>query len=215
MNGDLEVLPQGMRNYGPLFDQFKVEFGDNLEFIPDTLFDTQPYPLAGSLQLNYFQVRAASPDLGNLPLGNTLPARTGFLIMSMRVFCDSPPFNTTAAATNTVQTGATSNMTQILNRGTVAFTIENKNYGNFPLWMLPSGGGATPYFQTGDVDVVVDYANNGVPDARNMYVLEEPLFLSPLVDFNIAIRWPALRPIVTNITPVTLLFDGLKVRPVQ
>lgn len=210
-----EALPYSMRDFGPLFDAFKVEFGDNLEFIPDTLFDTQNYPLAGALTLNYFQARAATVDLGNLALGNTLPARTGFLIMSMRVFVDSPPQATTVVATANVQTGSTSNMTQILNRGTVSFQIEQKNYGRFPLWMLPAGGGTSTFMQTGDIDVIVDYANNGVPDARNMYVLEEPLFLSPLVNFTITMTWPALRPIVVNVTPITLLFDGLSVRPVQ
>ncbi len=210
-----EALPYHMRNFGPLFDAFKMEFGDNLEFIPDTLFDTQNYPLAGILRLNYFTARAATPDIGNLALGNTLPARTGFLIMSIRVALDSPPQNTTLAATATVQTGNISNFTQILNRGTVDFEVLNKNYGNFPLWLLPAGGGVSGLLNSGDVDVITDYANNGIPDARNMYVLEEPLFLSPLVNFNIFMRWPALRAIVVNITPITLLFDGLAVRPVQ
>lgn len=210
-----DALPYSMRDYGPLFSAFKVEFGDNLEYIPDTLFDTQNYPLAGVLQLNYFQARAATPDLGNLALGNTLPARTGFLILSMRVYIDSPPLATTVVATGTVQTGSTSNMTQILNRGTVSFEVLSKSYGDFPLWLLPSGGGVSTVMQTGDIDVVVDYATNGVPEASNAYLLETPLFLSPLVNFTIAMRWPALRPIVVNVTPVTLLFDGLKVRPVQ
>ncbi len=170
-----EALPYTMRDFGPLFDAFKVEFGDNLEYIPDTLFDTQNYVLAGQLQLNYFVARAATPDLGNLALGNTLPARTGFLIMSMRVYCDSPPQATSVVATGTVQTGNTSNLCQILNRGTVSFEILAKSYGDYPLWMLPAGGGVHTVMQTGDIDVVIDYATNGVTDARNMYVLEEPL----------------------------------------
>lgn len=214
MNGN-DMLPYTERNFGPLFDAFKMEYGDALEYIPDSLFDTQNYPLAGSLRLNFFTARAATPDLGNLALGNTLPARTGFLIMSIRVLLDSPPMNTTAVATGTVQTGNTSNFTQILNRGTVDFEVLNKNYGTWPLAMLPAGGGVDPTIATGDIDVVCDYANNGIPDARNMYVLETPLFLSPLVSFNIFMRWPVLRPIVVNVTPITLLFDGLAVRPVQ
>lgn len=217
-NGNLVGVPDpsyGMRNFGPLFEAFKMEYGDALEFIPGTLFDTQQYPLAGTLQLNYFTARAATADMGNLALGNTLPARTGFLIMSIRVQLDSPPQNTTAVATGTVQTGNVSNFTQILNRGTVDFEVLNKNYGQWPLWMLPAGGGVAATIATGDIDIITDYANNGLPDARNMYVLETPLFLSPLVNFNIFMRWPALRPIVVNVTPITLLFDGMTVRPVQ
>lgn len=213
---DADYVPLSERDFGPLFDDFKVEFGNNLEFIPDTIYDTQLYPLAGTLLLNYFVARAATPDLGNLALGNTLPARTGFLILSMRVYIDNGgPIATTAAATNNVQTGQVTNFHQIIDRGTVRFEVLNKEYGRFPLWMLPAGGGVCPFMQTGDIDVVVDHATNGTPDARNMYVLEEPLFLSPLVNFNIAMVWPALRAIVTTTANITLLFDGLKVRPVQ
>lgn len=205
------------RDFGPNFNDYKVTYGTDLEFISDTLYDTRSYVSGTTVNLPFFS-SAQTEDLTNLALGNMIPDKQGFLVMSIRVFPKLLPRSTAQAATGTNQTGVANDMAQLLNNGRVKFNFLNKDYGVFPIWLLPSGGGTWPVISTeGAVaaGLVVDFAGNGIPDARNMYVLEQPLFLPPMSKLGITMLWPTALTLVSGNTNIVLLFDGIMVRPVQ
>jgi hypothetical protein len=206
------------RDFGPNFNQFKITYGRDLEFIGDTLFDTRTFTSASTVQLAFFS-SAQTEDLTNLDLGNMIPDKQGFLVMSVRVFVKIPPRSQARTASATTQTGATNDLFQILSTGRLEFNFLNKDYGTFPLWLLPSGGGVVPTWAaegaTADPGGIIDFANNGIADARNMYVMEQPLFLPPMTKLGVLMKWPAAITLAAGNPAIVLAFDGLMVRPVQ
>jgi len=216
--------PAGNRinqDFGPLFSQYKITYGTALEFITDTMYDTQAYGSGGVAQLNFFQnaISLANPATTNMPLAGTLPDRQGFLVMSMRVFFGFQPFSTARTASGSLQNGLVADMVTLLTQGVLNINFLNKNYGFFPLWLLPAGGGAAPFFATegatADPGAMVEFANNGIPDARNIYVMEQPLFLPPMTRLGVSMNWNQPAPTITRAQNIKLLFDGLMVRPIQ
>lgn len=206
------------RDFGPLFEQYKITFGTALEFIGDTLFDTRTYLSTTTLELKFFTGTQAE-DLTNLALGNMLPDKQGFLVMSIRFYPKVAPFSVARAAATNLNTGTTNDVRNLISSGRLSLNFLNKDYGTFPLWMLPAGGGVYSMIAlegaTADPGGVVDFANNGVPDARNMYVLEQPLFLPPMTKLGVKCNWPVGIPLANGNTPLVIAFDGLMVRPVQ
>jgi hypothetical protein len=207
--------------FGPNFSNYVVTYGNALEFIADTLYDTQTYAAAGQTSLSYFQTASTPQTIANtnMPLAGQLPDRQGFLIMSIRCYPITQPASSARAASGTTpQPGAIKDFMTMIAGGVVTFNFLNKNYGSFPLWLLPAGGGAFPFFAlegaTADPGGFVDFANNGIPDARDIYVLEQPLFLPPQTKIGVTANWNAIATINVN-TPIKILFDGLMVRPVQ
>jgi hypothetical protein len=215
---DPNYVPFADRDFGPNFENFKITYGRQLEFIGDTLFDTQPFVSTVTTQLNFF-ARQQSEDLTNLDLGNMIPDRQGFLVMSVRVYPKSFVKSQAKSAFATAQPGSLNDVLQLLSFGRLEFNFLNKDYGTFPLWMLPAGGGAWGTLAvegaTADPGGYGDYATNGVPDARNMYVLEQPLFLPPMTKLGVVMKWPLPLTLTQTPMPIVLSFDGLMVRPIQ
>lgn len=213
-----DYTPLIQRDFGPNFDKFKITYGDALEFIGDTLFDTRTYTSTTTLQLQFFSSQQTE-DLTNLDLGNMLPDKQGFLVMSVRFYPKIPPRSQARTASATTQLGATNDIFQLTSTGRLEFNFLNKDYGTFPLWMLPAGGGVASMLSaegaTADPGGIIDFANNGIPDARNMYVLEQPLFLPPMTKLGVVTKWPAALTLAAGNTALVLSFDGLMVRPVQ
>jgi hypothetical protein len=209
-------------DYGPLFQDYKVKYGANLEFIGSTLYDSEIFVsgAAGSTSLSFFQTKRTNISAGNLPLAGTLPDPQGFLVMSMRFYPRVlPRSGARAAAGSPNVSGAVGDVVQLINTGVLSLVLLNKKYGQFPLWMLPSGGGVSGGIAaegaTADPGGVVDFATNGVPDARNAYVLQEPLFIPPVTEIGVTLSWPSPLTLAGGDTVLQVLFDGYMVRPVQ
>lgn len=206
--------------FGPNFSNYVVTYGNALEFIADTLYDTQTYAAAGQTSLSFFQTASTPATIGNtnMALAGQLPDRQGFLIMSIRCYPVMTPFSNARHASGGPQAGSTTDLITIISNGVVTFNFLNKNYGSFPLWLLPAGGGPlsimTAEGATADPGGFVDFGHNGMPDARDIYVLEQPLFLPPQTKIGVVCNWNSLLTLAAAV-PLKLLFDGLMVRPVQ
>lgn len=206
-------------DFGPMFEEYKVTYGANLEFIADTLYDTQAYVSGTTIELPFFVARQASIADGNVQgTGTQLADKVGFLIMGIRWKLLQRPRSIARAAAGSAQTGALDNLAQLEN-GVLRLKFLDKDYGHFPLFMLPAGGGAVGGIAaegaTADPGGVVDYANNGMPDARNTFVLEQPLFWPPVTTIDARMFWDAAVTLAGANTDIKLAFDGLKVRPIQ
>ncbi|MFA5430379.1 MAG: hypothetical protein WC329_04400 [Candidatus Omnitrophota bacterium] len=203
-------------NYGPEFQRYNSQYGNALEKIGWTWYDTVPYVSAATNALRAFGAIRATLNLGNMEIAGQLASPKAFFVRAIRVKMLGDPFVTTAAADGNPQTGSVDDAALLLETGVLQFTIGQKNYGQWPLWMLPAGGGIKPFFQTGDIDVVVQYANNGVEDPRAVYSLSVPVFIGPQMNFAIDLLWPA-GPVTLDQGNINIWvgLDGDLLRPVQ
>jgi hypothetical protein len=219
----LQPLPQDYQNpysdnnFGPLFEQYKITYGKALEFVQWTLYDTVIFLNTATVNLSVFDgIRNVTTNkhVCNMP-GNTLPDRQGFLIMALSFIPFLRPQAFTAAATNSLQAGVADDMMVLLFNGIFELRLYEKLYAQVPLIMLPAACGVDVAWQSGDIDVVVQTANNGIPDARNLFTLEEPVFIPPLVQIQAQLSWPGTLTLSAGNTPLKFAMGGLSVRPVQ
>lgn len=206
-------------DFGPLFEQYKVTYGLALEFIQDTLYDTVTYTSGTTTFLAILGTGRNNLALGNLPSNATLPDRTGFLVMGYTLKPFFQPRSSARAASATVQTGVTNDMALLLQNAWFAIKLLDKDYATVPLDLLPGGAGIQSIMAaegaTADPGGVVDWATNGWPDARDIYVLEEPLFIPPLISITSSLNWAAAVTLASGNTSLRFTMHGLKVRPVQ
>jgi hypothetical protein len=207
-------------DFGPLFEQYKVTYGLALEFIQDTLYDTVTYTSAATTQLSVFATgRSNAYNLGNLPANGAYPDRTGFLIMGYTFKPFFQPRSTARATSSTVQTGVTNDLSLITQSAWFQIKILDKDYAFVPLDLIPCGAGIMSMMAaegaTADPGGIIDFATQGTPDARNIYVLEEPLFLPPMVPLTASLNWPSAVTLASGNTSLRFVMHGLKVRPVQ
>ena len=205
-------------DFGPLFEKYKITYGLALEFIQDTLYDTVTYVSNPTTVLPIFGVGRNDLSLGNLPAPATLPDRTGFLVMAYSYKPFVSPRSTTRAVSSAIQPGSINDMLLLSEGAWFAIKLLDKDYATVPLDLIPGGNSIAGVMAlegaTADPGGYVDFATNGIPDARNLYVIEEPLFIPPLISITASLNWSAPVVIGGN-TKLRFTLHGLKVRPVQ
>lgn len=203
------------QDYPPEFQRYNTQYEGAKESIGWMWWDTVTYVSAATVNINLFNAIRATPDLSNMEVAGQLAAPKAFFCRAIRFFAKQQPEATTVAATANTQTGVMDDLAQLINTGVLAFTIGNKLYAQLPLWCLPSGGDIVPFVATGDIDVIVDYASNGLADPRAVFTLSKPLFIAPQINFIVTLSWPAPITLALGNTNITVVLDGDLVRPVQ
>lgn len=202
------------------YQQYNTQY-PALEVIGGMLYDTVGFVSAAINSLNFFGAGnpRASLDLGNMEIPSQLAAPKAFLIRAFRFVLKQEPRSTARAAAGAVQPGAIDNMFQLLNTGVLTLTIGSKPYAEFPLWMIPSGGGPVSFAglcgDAADPGSIVDWATSGVPMSDNALVLSQPLFIAPQINFGVNLAWPAAITLSGGNTNVMVCMDGDLLRPVQ
>jgi hypothetical protein len=208
-------------NYGmPAgYAKYNTQYGGEKESVGWMLWDTVQYTSAATVALTFFNAIRATRDLSNMELAGQLAAPKAFLVRAIRFYVKELPRATARSAAASVQTGALDDMQQLLNDGVLSFLIGSKNYGVFPLWSVPAGGGFFgQYGSDGDVadpGEVQDWATNGVPHTHNVFTLSRPLFIAPQINFQVTITWPAAITLAGGNTNLSVILDGDLIRPVQ
>jgi hypothetical protein len=198
------------------YNKYRTTYGNDLEGVGWLLWHKQAYTSTVTVQLPYFTAMPANREFGNMEMASALPSPSAFLIRAVRIRIDGLPESTTVAATGNAQTGYVNDIVQLLEHGCAELTIGAKTYGQWPMWALPAGGGIVSMFSTGDVDVIVDYGNNGSPDPRAVFSLTKPLFIPPMMNFRVDLTWPnGPYTLVTGNLQISVLLDGDRIRPVQ
>lgn len=201
--------------YPSEYRQYDTQYQGAKECVGWMWWDTNQYTSAATTQLRYFNALRANLSLSNMEVAGQLSAPKAFFLRAILVKPLLPTFVTTAAADGNTQTGAVNDMEQLLHTGVLQLQIGQKIYGQWPLWKLSAGGGVVPFYQTGDVDVVVQTANNGICDSRSVYTLTKPLFIAPQINFQIDLIWPAALTLDVGNQNIWVGLDGDLVRPVQ
>lgn len=163
------------------------------EALPWFLYDTQDIASAVTTPLTFFNTVQTDRSLGNMTSAGQLPDPQYFVVHY--VTCDLlqiPTLTTTADAT-----GAIGNIDQILKTARAHWTINisDKLYGNFPLTLCHSTGGATGagvWGQNTNATTVNSFqaGNNGMPGSGGFPILGA-LVIPPKVGFSLTLNFGA------------------------
>lgn len=193
------------------------------EKISFALWHRQAFVSATTVQLVYFTVGTSGVN-GNVPPAGQLQSANSFLVQSIRVVPQLQPREAAAAApaAGTIA-GPIEDMFQIINTGDATFKVGDKEYGRWPIYMLPAGGGVgAGLLAVGAAEAAANiqefsYAVNGSTDPRQVYSLPVPILLPPQYSFSLTLNWAAvitLTGFTTNVF-ITCILDGTLIRPAQ
>jgi hypothetical protein len=203
----------------PGYTQYDTQYKGQKEIITQPLWDTVVYTSAATTALTFFNAVRATLDLGNMDLAGQLAAPKAFLIRAIRFYVKTFPWSAARAAAGSVTTGVYDDVQQLLNTGVLQLSVGSKLYVQTPLWMIPAGAGPAGWMgldgNTADPGITVSYAQNGLPQVDNAFVLSRPMLLAPQINFRIDITWPAALTLAGGSPPLTVILDGDLIRPVQ
>lgn len=193
------------------------------EVISFTLWDRQTFTSASTVNLPFFSTPQSGQN-GNLSLAGQLANGTAFLIQAIRVCPLLRPSELASVATaDGAAHGALNDMFNLIWTGSGVLKVGDKEYGKWLLAELPAGAGLTG--SMGNVGTSAagaaaefQWANNGVPDPRSVYVLPIPIVIPPQYTFRFTIDWAAAITFSAGVgatAPIVVMFDGELMRPKQ
>src|SRR3989304_8188868 len=180
------VSAQNIINVGgipipPALLQHRVSVPGAGEWIDKVLWATQTYLAAGVSFLDYFLTTSAVLYTSNMEASGQLPGNKEFLIRAI----GGEVINTAAAAQTDI-----ADFFSIIQRGVARLFIGNKDYSEWPIYLLPSSGGVAGMRFTNTAATLGLVLSNGVPDVRNSYTLSRPLLIPRQLNFRIRLEWP-------------------------
>lgn len=215
-------MPQGLRA-GPM-DWREIHAAVDAtgeEAIGWTLWHRLAFVDNTTVRLRYFDAVPANKTLGNMTIASQLPNRVSFACAAIRVIPMLRPNIQLVADAIGVAVGLADDVAQIFNEGVLTFTVLNKNYGEWPIYMLPPGVGVNPggnFVSTTAAFAAANYVNMpqvGQPDPRAVYSLSKPIAIPPQTNFNATIEWPVAINTLTGNIDLVVAFDGEIIRPQQ
>lgn len=190
------------------------------EVISYSLWERLVYTTAVTTSLQFFAA-AQSGQNGNLSQPGQLANGTAFLIQAIR-FVPLLRTTETAAAAPAAGTsdGALQDMFALISTGSAVLRVGDKEYGKWPLFMLPAAAG--PYGNFGNVGTLTApassqfaFATNGVPDPRSSYTLPIPIVIPPQYTFRVLVDWSAAITLTAGTSDMIMILDGELMRPKQ
>jgi len=216
--GPQTLVPQSLSQ---LVAQYGVVDFSNMEMVSFALWEKLTYTSGTTMSLTFF-VNQHADTTGNLPLAGQLPSGFFFIVQAIRL-APFPATTITAAAANPgagTLLGSFNDVHRLITTGDVKLTVGTKEYGRWPTWMLPGGGGAYGTLnmvsaQAAGQYQAFEYGVSGVPDPRSVYSLPVPLMIPPQYDFKMIATWAAALTLQAGDTPIYGVLDGTLIRPKQ
>ena len=188
----------------PSFFTAKTSLPDIGEWIDKVLWDTQTYVAAGVTTLNYFRTTNVNPMITNMEAAGNIPGKKAFLVRAIGVQVFS-----VGAAVDVI-----ADIANVIHRGVCRFYIGNKDYSEWPIYLLSESGGVYGAWDDGTAATTVQSAGNGIPDPRASYTLTRPLLIENQLNFTARCEWPALGAIGADVS-VRVILKGELGRQVQ
>lgn len=181
------------------------------EAVPWILYDTQEYTSTATTTLNFYQTQQSDRTLSNLLQGGALTEPNYFEIYNLGfdVLLDM----TTVAGG---ETGALDDIAKLMLVGRPIFTltIQDKNYGPFPLSFLHTSGGPHGFgWGTFSAPESVQYGNNSVPDGG--WNWRGSVVIQPKVGFSVQVQWNAAQTLAAGNTFLRFWMAGCLHRAVR
>jgi hypothetical protein len=191
------------------------------EAIGACLWDRQNYVDNTTVTLAFFTAVRVTRELGNLSIASQLPAGIHFLIQAIRVvpILRSNKMQIAAGAGGAPEPSLVDDLYQLYNGGVLTIDILQKQYAEYPIFLLLPGTGVVSFVALASgIATVEGYesATVGHPDNRAVYTLAQPIAIPPITNFNARIDWPG--GAVNTFTGDMLfevVFDGQLIRPKQ
>jgi hypothetical protein len=183
--------------YPKEYQDYDTQYQGKKEAVGYTFWDVNAYTSAATTFISAFTTVKASKNLSNMTLAGQLPSTNGFFVRALRVAAYVSPFSETLIVAPAIQTGLADDLARLLTQGVLTFKVGHKVYGEWPLWMLPAGGGIVPTLATAQANVT-DFTNNGLPDPRAVYTLSVPIFMSSQINFAAELSWPGGAVTIVN-----------------
>lgn len=192
------------------------------EVISYSLWSRKTFTSANTVTLDFFDSAQSGMD-GNLPLAGQLANGVAFLIQAVRIIPVIRPTETAAAApADGSADGALNDMFQMISTGSGLLRVGDKEYGRWPLFMLPAAAGLYGGFGnvgtlTAPASSQLQFASNGVPDPRSAFVLPIPIVIPPQFTFRVNVAWEAAitTHAATGNPKIFCVLDGELMRPKQ
>jgi len=199
----------------------KVIDFDAYELVGWTYFQRLTYTSASTLSLDFF----TAPSTGALMNGNwrfnTLPAGYHFLIQAIAFapLLDTRETATAVPAGGEID-GTISDIKELIYDGVAELKINQKPYGEYPLWKLSQGGGVAGQLATSGTHAATNHTQlqagtNGNPDPRAVFTLAVPIPVPPLSLLQVTTSWDAAKTLVVGNSGVEMVLDGQLLRPRQ
>lgn len=184
-------VPPGLQNHAVVVPQ-------SGEWIDKVLWDTQTYVDNVTTFLDFFQTLPANIENGNLDQAGIVGGNRYFVIRAIGVFFRSL---------------IPTDIRQLSKNGLLRLFIGNKDYSEWPIALLPPGGGVYGEVTT-TAAAPQRIVSSGIPDPRAHYTLARPLLIDANLNFRVRCEWPVAQNISGN-TPVTVLLKGEIGRNIQ
>jgi hypothetical protein len=197
-----------------------VDFSQH-EAIGDVLYDRQTYVSATTLTLQFFTAVRNNLRDGNIQIASQLSSGQHFLVQSIRVVPIARPDQRAAltAANEGPLLSRVDDLAQLFNDGVFTLRILNKQYAQYPLFLLLPGTGPvsnqtglTTTAQASNYGVIGTW---GVADNRAVYTLAQPIAIPPLTTIRAQMDWAAALTLEAGDLGLELVLDGQTIRPKQ
>ena len=99
---------------------------------------------------------------------------------------------------------------QVLQDGLLELNISDRNYGRFPVTLIPSGGGELVFFEDNAAAPVLQ-VTKGIAATANKYFLEFPIELVNQENFSMELTIPGT---IAAVTDVAIFLHGEYTRPI-
>ncbi len=163
---------------------------------PWILYDSQTYTSAATTTLNFFQTQQNDRTLSNLLQGGALTDPNYFEIYNLGfdILQDG------SAIVGVTEAGIADDIAKLMLVGRPIFTltIQDKNYGPFPLSFLHTSGGVTGFGTAGNTAATgnIQFANNSVPDGG--WNWRGSVIIQPKVGFSVQVQWSAAQTLAAG-----------------
>lgn len=163
---------------------------------PWILYDSQTYTSAATTTLNFFQTQQNDRTLSNLLQGGALTDPNYFEIYNLGfdILQDG------SAVVGVTEVGIADDVQKLMLVGRPIFTltIQDKNYGPFPLSFLHTSGGVQASIAAGNTAATgnIQFANNSFPDGG--WNWRGSVIIQPKVGFSVQVQWTAAQTLAAG-----------------
>ena len=189
------------------------------EVITATLWERQLYTSGTTLSIEFF-TGPTSGIAGNLDIGGQLPNGNAFLVQAIRIIPAVAPRVTVAAQSTGAAQSPALDVFNLIYNGTASVSVGPKNYGRWPIFMLPSGAGVTGASAISGTYAAgtggeTGFAQSGPADPRSVYSFGIPFVIPPQYNFKVRLEWDTAQTLLGGDTQIFCALDGEQIRPVQ
>lgn len=199
-----QIVTTGGIPIPPALLKYRTSIPNAGEWIDQVFWHSRLYPALGTGSLDFFTVTDPSLFVTNMEAPGQMAGDKEFLVraIGVEIFQNAALVPATDPA----------DFDSLSDLGVARLYIGNKDYSEWPVYLLTAGGGVAGY-QTNPAAAAA-LVNNGVADPRAVYSLAKPLLIPRQLNFKVRVEWPTA-PALTTALYVRVSLRGEITRQIQ